>query len=95
MSKLIDNIKYVEQHAGDGEVVSITKYHARQIFQTEGGLFWLIKKIAGVEGFRSLTDAIKAIDETPDKYPTNVTTVITGPFEQVYGRQADERNCRF
>ena len=72
MSRFADSIVYVEQHAGDGDVVSCSRYRRRHIFETEGGLYWLVKKtdrVAGVDGFRSLIDATHAVDEVPDKYP--------------------------
>jgi len=69
MSNLINSIKYVETHAGDGEVVECTMYRRRHIFHTEGGLYWLTRKIAGVDDFRSLKDVTNAVDKTPDKYP--------------------------
>ena len=69
MSNLINNIKYVETHAGDGEVVECTMYRRRHIFHTEGGLYWVIKKVAGVDGFRSLEQTVDAINEDSDKYP--------------------------
>ena len=67
--KLRDEISYIESHAGDGDVVHCTMYRRRHIFETEGGLYWLIKKTAGVEGFRSLIDASHGVNENPDMYP--------------------------
>jgi hypothetical protein len=69
MSALKDGINYVELHARDGEVVECTMYRRRHVFQTEGGLYWIIKKIAGIDHFTTLIDVADAIDRTPDKYP--------------------------
>ena len=68
MSALKDGINYVERHSGY-EVVACTMYRRRHIFETEDGLYYIIKKIAGVDDFRSLIDATKAVDNDPDKYP--------------------------
>ena len=68
--KLKDQISYVEHHA-NVEVLSISKAHARHVFEGSDGKVYLIKAIAGIEGFDSSLDAIEAIDETPSKFDVN------------------------
>lgn len=62
-------IAYVEAHSRDGEVINVTMYRRRHIFETDQGRYWLIRKVASVDGFNTLEDVLDAINERPDDYP--------------------------
>ena len=80
---LKDQISYVEQQA-NVEVLSISKAHARHVFEGSDGKVYLIKAIAGIEGFDSSLDAIEAIDETPSKFDVNAkqSVLLAGNTER-------------
>ncbi len=67
---LRDQIAYVEQHASV-EVLSMSKAHARHLFEGSDGKVYVIKTIAGIEGFDSSLDALEAIQKAPSKFVIN------------------------
>ena len=68
--KLKDQIAHVEKQA-NVEVLSISKAHARHVFEGSDGRVYLIKTTTGVQGFDSSLDAMEAINETPSKFAVN------------------------
>ena len=81
--KLKDQISYVEQQA-NVEVLSMSKIHARHMFEGSDGKVYLIKVITGVQGFDSTLDALDAVQKTPSKFDVNAkqSVLLAGNTER-------------
>ena len=63
--------RYVEERADGGDIVSCSQYRRHHIFKTEDGQYHIVLKIAGVGSYKSLMDAVRAIDSVPNTFFRN------------------------